>query len=411
MVSDARPQGHYDLAIVGGGMVGGLLAAALADSGLRLLVLDAAAAPVMPEGPAGVRVSAITEASHWMLRNTGAWACLPPERLCAYASMKVWDADGTGRVAFDAAMVPADQLGWIVENDALAAALYTRCGDRGVNWYCGERIADLEPVQEGWQVRLADGSALTAGLLVGADGARSMVRSRAGIPALPRDSGHVAVVAALQTERPHGRCARQRFIDSGPLALLPLFGDGHQCSLVWSMPPSQAEACRLMTDDSFAVALTEASEGVLGFCKQIGPRAAFPIRTLHANHYIGRHLVLVGDAAHVVHPLAGQGVNLGLLDAGVLAEEIRRALAAGLPIHHESVLRRYQRRRRAHNALMINAFNGVKAFFAQRDPAIRFLRNVGMNLVDRVTPAKQFFAREALGRNGDMPALARPVRP
>ena len=406
MVSSSGACEKVDVLIAGGGMAGGLLAAALKSSSLGIMVVDAAPAPALPDGEAGARVSALTEASFHMLRNVGAWAHMPRERLAPYQRMDVWDGDGTGRVEFEAASVQAQQLGWIVENAVVTAALFRACAEE-IDWRAGEKIAALEKLSSGWRVTLAGGAQIETTLLVGADGANSMVRSHAGIAASAKDTGHIAIVATVAVEQSHGACARQRFMDSGPLALLPLFGDGHRCSLVWSTTPALAERLMSLSDADFERELTLASEGVLGRCALAGKRFAFPIRTRHASEYVGHHLALIGDAAHVVHPLAGQGINLGFLDAGVLAEELLRAQQRSIDIADDSVLRRYQRRRRAHNALMLNSFNGIKALFGQGDPAVRLLRNTGMNWVNRLPGAKAFFAREALGRNGDLPLLAR----
>lgn len=394
-----------EVLIIGGGMAGGMLAAALTGTGLRCVVLDRAPAPQMPDGEADMRVSALTEASMHMLANVGAWSRMPRARTAPYQRMDVWDGDGTGRVSFDASAVQANALGWIVENSLVTAALYQSRGE--TDWRAGVDIDALSRGPDGWRVRLGDGDEIIAQLLVGADGARSTVRELAGIAAAPKDSGHVAIVATVASELPHGGCARQRFLETGPLALLPLFGDGHRFSLVWSATPALAQSLMQLDDETFSAQLTEASEGVLGQCKLVGRRGAFPIHTLHASEYVADGLALIGDAAHVVHPLAGQGINLGFLDAAVLAEELARAKARAVPITDVTVLKRYQRRRRAHNAVMLTALNGIKTFFGQRDPALRFIRNTGMNWVNRLPLAKGVLANEALGRHGDLPDLAR----
>lgn len=426
-----------DVLIVGGGMAGGLMACALASSSLSVLVIDAGGVPSMPSGDAEMRVSAITEASFHMLENVGAWQCLAADRLAPYTSMDVWDADGSGRVTFDAGAVQAEQLGWIVENSALTAALYQCCqgggqegcqeGDeedrqenfhksekknlnnKNIDWRYQTRIKHLVRQEGGWRATLSNDDEIHATLIVGADGARSMVRSAAGIAAAPKESGHRAIVATIETEKSHQFCARQRFMDSGPLALLPLFGNGQRFSLVWSLPPERAEQLMLLGEEEFERQLTLASEAVLGNCRLVGRRGVFPIHTLHASEYIASHLALIGDAAHVVHPLAGQGINLGFLDAAVLAEEMLRAHDQGLSIAEPQVLARYQRRRRGHNGLVLNALNGLKSVFGQKDPAVRFIRNTGMRWVNNLPMAKSLLASEALGRHGDRPALAKKL--
>lgn len=412
-----------DVLIVGGGMAGGLMAAALMHSGLSVVVLDAAPVPKMPAGAATPRVSALTEASQHMLANVGAWQKIPPARIQPYDRMHVWDGDGTGDVHFAAQDLHTDALGWIVENEALVAALYqavTQKQDGDVpqplaatRWEANARTDSIRRSEQGWRLKLADGRRFCAPMLVGADGARSAVRQTAGIPGTPRDTGHVAIVGSATTALPHGACARQRFIDSGPLALLPLCdGEGasgvlHQVSIVWSLWPGEAERLMALDDAAFDIALTQASTGCLGDMQFQGRRLVFPIQELHASSYIADGLALIGDAAHVVHPLAGQGINLGLLDAAVLAEEMLRALQRGLPHWHASALRRYERRRRGHNALMLNALHGFKVLFETSAPPVRMARNMGMNLVNRVLPARNLFARQAMGRGGDLPQLAR----
>lgn len=397
-----------DILILGGGMAGGLLAALLRDNGLSVRVLDGAPEPQMPAGEPELRVSAITEASQRMLDYCGAWSRLPAKRVCAYTGMRVWDADGTGEVAFDAAGAGAGQLGWIIENAAIVRALYdTAAGHESVDWLSGTRVERLRRDDAHWRAELPDGRVFEAPLLVGADGARSLARQAAGIAAPTRDSGHRAIVATVESEHAHGDCARQAFLESGPLALLPLFGDGHRCSLVWSCWPAEAERLAALDDDAFGRELTRASGACLGDIRVVSPRPGFPITELHASEYVRPGLALIGDAAHVVHPLAGQGINLGLLDAGILAEEILNARERGLPFHHDGALARYQRRRRGQNLVMQNAFRGFKVLFEQRDPRLRLLRNLGMGWVDRLPPVKTLLARQALGRGGDLPRFAR----
>jgi 2-octaprenylphenol hydroxylase len=397
-----------DVLILGGGMAGGLMAALLADTGLSVTVLDGAPVPAMPNQAPTARVSAITEASHWLLRHAGAWQYLPAERLGPYQSMHVWDGDGTGEVCFDAAGVGAEQLGWIIENDAIVAALHQAvAAQENVQWLPSVRVRALRRDNDLWQAT-AGGLLYRAPLLIGADGARSLAREAAGISAPVRDTGHRALVATVKSDKPHGGCARQRFMETGPLALLPLFGDGQQSSLVWSLWPEEARRLMALSHQEFERELTLASEECLGQLRVPGELKAFPIRELHASEYVREGLALIGDAAHVVHPLAGQGINLGMLDAGVLAEEIHQARSRGLNHFDDSLLRRYQRRRRAHNALMQRALGGFKMLFEQRSPEIRLVRNLGMRWVNRLSPVKHMLAREALGRGGDLPRRARP---
>lgn len=407
--------GQQHILIVGGGMTGGLLAILLAEQGLQVTVLDGAPAPRFPEGEAQLRVSTLTEASYWLLKNSGVWELLQPGRVQPYAAMQVWDQDGSGEVQFQASEVGAESLGWLLENNHLAAALYQRAQAlENLNWLCDVQVDGARKQHGGWQVSAA-GQHWQADLLVGADGANSRVRDWAGISGSPKDSGHHALVATIATAQPHGGCARQVFMESGPLALLPLYddpqlGEGRQCSIVWSAWPQRIAELREMDEARFALELQAACGEVLGPVQLLGPRAVFPIQERHAGSYIAEGLALVGDAAHVIHPLAGQGVNLGLLDAAVLAEEVGQAVAAGRGCADGFALARYQRRRRGENLLMQNAMRGFKGLFEQRALPLRWLRNTGMRWVNQAGPLKRQLVQQALGRGGDVPLLARQPR-
>ena len=393
-----------DVLILGGGMAGALLGASLAHTNLSITMVDRLAKPTMPTGDAATRVSALNMASQALLRGCGAWQHIPEGRLCAYTDMVVRDAEATGLVAFSCRMTDTTELGWIVENDAVTAALYQQIEEATqVRWMAEAAVTDLVFHKDNWHAVLADGSQIQASLLVGADGARSLVRQATGIHASTKDSGHVALVARLASTQSHNGYARQWFRQSGPLALLPLFGDGHQCALVWSLWPSEANRLRELEDAAFAREVTDASEGMLGELSVLGGRAAFPIHEQHVSSYYADKAVLLGDAAHVIHPLAGQGINLGMLDAGVLAEEIHRALGRGLPCWHTMVLARYQRRRRLHNNIMLHAMRGMKNLFETSAPPLLLARNSGMSLVNRSHLIKRLLARQALGLAGDVP--------
>jgi 2-polyprenylphenol 6-hydroxylase len=395
-----------DIVIVGGGMAGGMLAASLAEQSLRVVLLDAASVPECPQADPALRVSALTETSENLLKRAGVWALMPAARLQPYQRMEVRDGDGTGEVHFSAADAGADHLGTLVENDSVVAALYQRCLDLSrVDWRSNCRVSSIQRDGSVWQLCLSDGDVLRARLLVGADGARSMVRSAVGLQAAPHDTGHVAIVATLKTQNPHQGCARQAFLDSGPVALLPLYGDGHRSSLVWSLWPERAQQLIQLSAADFSEQLTQATQSWLGDIELVSERLVFPIHDMHAGDYVAEGVALIGDAAHVVHPLAGQGINLGLLDAAVLAEEIRHALDAGRDWSSLPLLQRYQRRRRGHNAMVVSAMRGFKMLFEQRSPMLRFVRNAGMSMVDRHYLLKGLLARQALGRFDDAPLI------
>lgn len=413
-----------DVVIVGGGMVGAALAAALAPAfathGLTIAVVDAEA-PATGSATAATtvhdvepRVSALTLATQTLLANLGAWQHLPPARACGYTRMEVWDADGTGRIGFDAADTGTATLGWIVENRQVAAALHAACrAHANIDWRAPVRVESFGRRGGRWEIALADGTLLSARLLVGADGAQSRVREQLGFRTRSHDYRHSAVVATVETELPHEGCARQRFMTSGPLAFLPLQDSNRNprlSSIVWSTNPDQAERLLALDDDAFRGELARALEDRLGAVVAVSRRAALPLVERHADRYVqDGGVVLVGDAAHTVHPLAGQGVNLGFLDAATLAEEIGRNLARGLPFDEPLALRRFERRRKLHNTLMQKSFAGFKALFGQSALPVRWLRNTGMTLLDGAAPLKVLVARQAMGLDGDLPASCRPA--
>lgn len=403
---------HADLIIVGAGMVGSSLALALKDSGLRILLLDGGPlvpAPFDPAAPFEPRVSALSEASRRILQRLGAWAGVAARRAAPYTAMQVWDGSGTGQIHFSAASVHAAVLGHIVENRVVQDALLERLQDGGVELLAGGRLEQLRRSAGGWLLQLADGRELRAPLVVAADGANSAVRRLAGCATREWDYLHQAIVTSVRCEKPHQATAWQRFTDDGPLAFLPLERDGdrHWCSIVWSCTPAEAARLMALDDDAFATALGRAFEQRLGAVLQVDPRLCIPLRQRHAKRYVEPGLALIGDAAHVIHPLAGQGVNLGFLDAATLAEVLLHARARGENLADLRVLGRFERRRMPHNLAMMAAMEGFERLF-QADPLpLRWLRNAGLRLMDGHHEAKGLFVRQALGLSGDLPELAR----
>lgn len=398
-----------DVAIVGAGMAGAALASLLAAQGLDVLLLEAGepqpALPALPSGIADVdpRVSAINMASRSVLEEAGAWSALPDAVRCAYHAMRVWEEDGTGRIGFDAADIGATALGYIVENRWISAALLRALAAQPrVRLRTRETLVSLRlPDEPGRSVQLqfASGLGVQAALVVGADGAQSSVRALCGIEATPRDTGQRAIVTTIRTSGSHAHTAWQRFLQSGPLALLPLAAieGGHAVSIVWSADAPVAERLLALDDGAFRQALTRASEACCGEVLEATPRLAFPLRQLHAASYTAPGMALVGDAAHVIHPLAGQGINLGFADVRVLAQEIARARRRGESPASADALARFARRRRGENAAMLAAMQGFQRLFGDTHPAVRVLRNVGLGAVDRLAPLKRAFMREAMG--------------
>lgn len=400
-----------DLIIVGAGMVGSALALALEHSGLEILVVDGGPLSVKPfaaEGAFEPRVSALSAASQRILERLGVWDGIAARRVSPYRDMRVWDGSGTGSVHFAAASVHAEVLGHIVENRVVQDALLDRLHDSQIGLLGNARLEQLRRSGDGWLLTLADGRELRAPLLVAADGANSAVRRLAGCATREWDYLHHAIVTSVRCERPHQATAWQRFTDDGPLAFLPLSrqGDENWCSIVWSTVPAEAERLMALDDAAFCHSLGKAFEWRLGPVTAADPRICIPLRQRHAKRYVESGLALIGDAAHSIHPLAGQGVNLGFLDAAVLAEVLLHALARGEQPNDVRVLSRYERRRMPHNLAMMAAMEGFERLF-QADPLpIRLLRNSGLNWVDELPDAKALFVRRALGLAGDLPELA-----
>lgn len=403
-----RMNTDYDLIIAGGGMVGSALACALGEADMKIALLEGAPLErVRPGEDLDMRVSAINRASQRIFAAVGAWDGMTAWRVSPFRDMRVWDATGFGRIHFDSATLGEPLLGWIVENRVIQFALLERARHLpAVDLLCPAALETAQPLAAtGWRVWLNDGRELTARLLVGADGAQSKVRQLAEIDTGGWGYDQKAVVANARAAEPHQETAWQRFLPTGPLAFLPLH-DG-RCSIVWSTTPEQADALLALDEPAFAEALAEAFDRRLGSIVEVGPRGAFPLRLQHARAYVKPGLALIGDAAHVVHPLAGQGVNLGLLDAATLAEVVLDALAAGQDFASFKTLRRYERRRKGDNLLMLGIMDGFKRLFGASLPPVGLLRNVGLNLTDAITPLKNLIARRAMGLAGDLPRLAR----
>lgn len=398
----------YDIVIAGGGMVGAALACALGGSELRVAVLEGVPPPVrQPDSEVDLRVSAITRASQRIFAAIGVWEAIESSRVSPFREMEVWDATGPGHIHFDSADVGEPLLGWIIENGVIQTALWKQVSTlTNVDLLCPAILDSADFEGCGIRAHLEDGRELSTRLLVGADGADSRVRQVAGIATDGWGYGQHSVVATVGTEHSHRETAWQRFLPTGPLAFLPL-QDGRS-SIVWTTTPEQAEHLLALDEELFAWELAEAFAWRLGRITQVGPRGAFPLRLQHAHAYVKPGIALIGDAAHVVHPLAGQGVNLGLLDAAALAEVLLDALAQGQDPGSFKALRRYERWRKGDNLLMLGVLDGFKRLFGTDLMPVRWLRNIGLNLTDAATPVKNLIARRAMGLAGDLPRLARP---
>lgn len=394
----------YDVAIVGGGMVGLATAIGLAMDDCRVVVIDAGETQAV-SGDARLRVSAINKASQRLLSQLGAWAYIDESRMGPYQKMAVWDKDGLGKIGFDAHSISEQTLGSIVENDNISHALATRAAElEGITHLENRRLDKIAfGEREAW-LTLDNGDNLSAALVIGADGANSWVREQCKIPMTFWDYGHHAIVATIRTELPHNATARQVFLSDGPLAFLPLF-ENNLCSIVWSVPPAKAQTLLAGEAIQFERSLTAAFDGKLGLCKLESEPQAFPLRMRYARHFARHRLLLAGDAAHTIHPLAGQGVNLGFLDAAAIIETLAELKLKGKDIGDYANLRALERWRKADALEMIAAMEGFKRLFDGSNPVKKAIRDLGLNLVDNLSPVKTLFMQQAMGNKNRLPKL------
>lgn len=401
-MTDATPK-IFDVVIVGGGMVGTSIAAALCGADVQVALIE----PNQPQQPPveltncaqyDVRVSAITAQSQIFLEKIGAWDLIPQQKLSPYTGMQVWDAEGTGQVEFSAAELHVDCLGTIVENRETVWALQQTINDCENIQQIREWVSHIDNQNDDGTTPLflKNGEQLNARLIIGADGALSRVKQWAEFGNREWDYHHKAIVATVKTELSHQDTAWQRFRQQGPLALLPM-AEANTCSIVWSTSEEECDAMLALSEDDFCQALSAAFESRLGRITEVGPRAAFPLRQRHAKNYVVPGIALVGDAAHTIHPLAGQGVNLGFKDAAALSEEIQRAVKAGISPGDISVLKRYERRRQGDNLAMMAVMESFKRLFAAEQPLLRWMRNEGMRLFNKASMVKQHVVMQAMG--------------
>ncbi|MGE9811993.1 FAD-dependent 2-octaprenylphenol hydroxylase [Escherichia coli] len=392
-----------DVAIVGGGMVGLAVACGLQGSGLRVAVLEQRVPkPLAADAPPQLRVSAINAASEKLLTRLGVWQDILSRRASCYHGMEVWDKDSFGHISFDDQSMGYSHLGHIVENSVIHYALWNKAQQSSDITL----LAPAELQQVAWGenetfLTLKDGSMLTARLVIGADGANSWLRNKADIPLTFWDYQHHALVATIRTEEPHDAVARQVFHGEGILAFLPL-SDPHLCSIVWSLSPEEAQRMQQASEDEFNRALNIAFDNRLGLCKVESARQVFPLTGRYARQFAAHRLALVGDAAHTIHPLAGQGVNLGFMDAAELIAELKRLHRQGKDIGQYIYLRRYERSRKHSAALMLAGMQGFRDLFSGTNLAKKLLRDIGLKLADTLPGVKPQLIRQAMGLN-DLP--------
>lgn len=396
----------YHVVVAGAGVVGLTLAALLLRSGqrehLRLTIVDAATEPAFTfDQDIGLRVSAISTGSADILDRANAWADVISGRVCAYSEMRAWDAgsavEGPETLCFSASRYAVKQLGFIAENQLIQHALMQSLESLKQQVTFSTSIRSVNAEADRFSVDLSDGRRIEADLLIGADGGASFVRKQAGVTTNGWRYPQSAFVTHLRSEHHHRNTAWQRFLRSGPVALLPLADD--RVSIVWSTTPEEAAAAVEMSDDALGGKLTDVTDNVLGRLTPAGPRGSFPLRARHANKYVLPGLALVGDAAHSVHPLAGQGANLGIADAACLADVIADAIASNEVIGDFRVLRRYERARKGANRTMLHFIDGINRLFSAKSSPLAALRATGMRIFNESGPIRDHAVRVALGLN------------
>lgn len=399
---------RFDVVIAGGGLTGltcaALLAASEQSHRMQIRVVDAGRRPrFSPEDDVALRVTALSVGSGDIYRSLGIRERILEARACPFVEMRVWDATrpafGQEALHFDAAEFAVPALGHIVENVLAMDALLEFLADLKIDVAYDRQITGLRETGSGHLVEFADGDSIEADLVVGADGANSFVRRYTGIAITTWRYPQSALVTHLEPTEAHRNCAWQRFLADGPLALLPL-GDG-RVSVVWSTAPDEAQAALAMSEKTLGERLTEASDRVLGPLTVAAPRASFPLKAQYAAHYVKPGLALIGDAAHNIHPLAGQGANLGIADATELARVVGAALAGGEHPGDSYVLRRFERARKGANQTMLHFVDALNRLFSSPSPALAALRNGGMRLFNNSGPLRRRAVAIALGVNAN----------
>lgn len=400
---------HFDIIIIGSGIVGATAALALAKNpAWRIAIIDAKnIAFDWQSEKYDFRVSALSLAAKTIFQNLNVWDNMLAKRVSAYTHMHVWDATGVGKLDFDCRDVNENALGYIVEDQVTRVSLYEALQlHSNVEFVFPVELTELTEKQNGVELSASDGRNFSAHLLIAADGASSWVRSQLRIPFTLHDYHHTAIVTTVKTEKPHQATARQRFIATGPLAFLPL-DDARTSSIVWSTTPDHAAELLQHDDEMFKQKISEAFAYHLGEVMSVEKRYHFPLYMRHVKQYVKANIALIGDAAHTLHPLAGQGVNLGLFDAVALSEVVSTASKKNRDYASFATLRRYERWRKSDVLAMLLMVDGLKKLFVNENSAIQSLRNTAVSFVNQQRWLKQFFANYAMGKRGDLPVLSK----
>lgn len=400
---------EYDIVIMGAGPVGLTFAAAVARLPIKIAIIDQKKhTPVWSKQNYPTRVSAITPSSEFALRRLGVWNAIVQQRISTFTSTYVWDSVGMGDIEFTAAELGFPHLGHIIENDVLINALWQHCESQdNIDCFLGVNAESFYPHATGAEL-IAETQSFDAKLFVAADGAHSWLRQQAGIEQSVKPYQHTAIIATVATEEYHAKTSRQCFLPSGPLAFLPLSPIQEQqnlCSIVWSVLPELADELMALDTTEFCNRLAEAFDYRLGNIELMSQRVALPLVMRHAKQYFANHTVLIGDAAHTIHPLAGQGMNLGIMDACQLAENLAKAIEQKRPLNSEKILRQYARARSADNQLMANLMQGFKSLFSIEAGAVPTIRSMGLQFANQCKPVKHLMLRRAMGLIGEKPKI------
>ena len=395
MTGRMKSRARLGVAVAGGGVVGAACALALARAGLDVALVEARPVPRWLAEQPDLRVYALAPDNAALLDALGVWPQVVRARAQPYRKMRVWDAGGGDELAFDAATLARDELGWIVENGLLVDRLWAALVAAGVQVHCPARVQGMEQDEAGVRLQLDDGTRLEARVAVAADGGASELRRLAGLDVDAHDYGQRGVVAFIETADPHQETAWQRFLPTGPLALLP-FTQGRS-SIVWTLPEAEAQRVLALDDAAFALELTDASAARLGRAQPVSERAAFPLRRQLVRQQVAGRVLVLGDAAHVVHPLAGQGVNLGLRDVAALRAEVESAQTRRVDWASAHRLQRWARRRRSDNTVSAYAFEGINRLFSNADPLAVLARGPLLGLAGKLPPLTRALWRHAAG--------------
>lgn len=399
---------HYDIVIVGGGIVGSVAALAFAQkSSLKIALIESQNISFSFQSDQyDHRVSAISLASKRILQNIAVWSDIESKRFATYTRMSVEDEKSAGKLEFNCHEVALPALGYIVEDSVMRTSLLQKVAETdSIDLIYPVKLTSVQKKPDGVFIELEDGKKVSTKLLIAADGAHSTVRRLADIGLNEKDYGQTAMVATVRLELSHEQTAWQRFLATGPLAFLPL-GENNLCSIVWSVTEDHVHELLSLNDQLFSKRLTDVSEKRWGEVTVVSPRYHFPLRMRHAKNYVEDHIALIGDAAHTLHPLAGQGVNLGLLDAASLVDVVLEAIKKNRDFSSLSTLRRYERSRKSDNLAMLAMVDVLKKLFGEQHAFVNQLRGAGLDCVNRFGFIKKRLIQYAVGNRSDLPGLA-----